>query len=73
MKVELAQERMKKNILWERAGNMLLEEEKKIIRSALNTLDRYKSESWQEGDDFWYEVYLPLQELLEKDEKRFTF
>lgn len=52
---------------------MLLDEEKQIIKTALDTLDRYKNESWQQGDDFWFEIYLPLKELLEKDEQRFTF
>jgi hypothetical protein len=52
---------------------MLLDEEKKVIQDALVGLDKYKSEIWQEGDDIWYEVYLPLRELLEKDERRFTF
>lgn len=52
---------------------MLLEEERKTIIEALQALDKYKEESWQEGDDIWYEVYLPLKELLQKDEQRFTF
>lgn len=52
---------------------MLLDEEKQVIKTALDTLDRYKSEIWQQGDDIWYEIYLPLKELLEKDERRFTF
>ena len=52
---------------------MLLDEEKQTIKSALIALDKYKEESWQEGADIWYEVYLPLKELLEKDQQRFTF